>query len=197
MTALVRVPNTPEAAGEVGAIIATSFHDQDVSAWLIPPDDDRRRVMPHFFSMITEHALAHGEVHATADMSAVAVWFHHDTGAPPDVPGYDERLETFAGPHTERYRLMDEEMRKHHPEEAHHYLAFLAVLPGRQGRGAGSLLLEERHRELDAKGTAAYLEASGVDSRRLYLRHGYRDLGDPLVLPGGPSMFPMWRPPSP
>lgn len=197
MTEIITVGSTPGAAEEAGAIIATSFHDLEVSAWIVPPDDDRRRVLPHFFSMLTEHALTHGEVHATADMSAVAVWFHHDVTSPPDVPDMDTRLEAFAGPHTKRFGQLDEEMAKHHPADPHHYLSFLAVLPERQNRGLGSLLLEHHHAGLDRRGAAAYLEASNARSRELYLRHGYRDLGDPMILPEGPPMFPMWRPPNP
>ncbi|MEV7012277.1 hypothetical protein [Streptosporangium sp. NPDC051022] len=46
MTEIIRVQNTPGAAETIGAIIATSFQEQEISAWMIPPDDDRRRVMP-------------------------------------------------------------------------------------------------------------------------------------------------------
>ena len=44
-------------------------------------------------------------------------------------------------------------------------------------------------------GIPAYLEASGPDSRRLYLRHGYADYGPRIDLPGGPALYPMWRQP--
>ncbi|MEU8385791.1 RICIN domain-containing protein [Streptosporangium sp. NPDC048865] len=86
MTEIIRIRNAPGAAETIGAIIATSFHEQEVSAWMIPPDDDRRRVMPPFFSMLTEGALLHGEVHAMADMSAVAVWFRKGAEPLPEVP---------------------------------------------------------------------------------------------------------------
>jgi GNAT superfamily N-acetyltransferase len=197
VTEIIRIRNTPGAAEAVGAVIGTSFHDLEVSAWIVPPDEDRRRALPPFFAMLTEHALTHGEVHATADMSAVAVWFHHDSGSPPDVPGQEARVKAFAGSHAERFGLLGEEMEKHHPTDPHHYLSFLAVLPEKQNRGLGSLLLEHHHGGLDAREGTAYLEASNARSRELYLRHGYRDLGDPLILPEGPPMFPMWRPPSP
>ena len=94
--------------------------------------------MPPFFSMLTEHALIHGEVYATADMSAVAVWFHNDVAPLPDVPDRAARVEAFAGPHAERFGQLGESMDKHHPHDPHHYLSFLAVLPEQQGRGLGS-----------------------------------------------------------
>ncbi|WP_158578945.1 GNAT family N-acetyltransferase [Spongiactinospora rosea] len=194
MTEIIRVQNGPGVAETIGAIIATSFHEQEISAWSIPPDDDRRRVMPPLFSMAAENALVHGEVHATADMSAVAVWFPKGAEPLPEIPDRDARVEAFAGPHAERIRRMEEEMDKRHPQDPHHYLAFLAVLPGHQGRRTGTRLLAEYHRKLDEAGIPAYLEASSTRSRRLYLRHGYQDLGDPIFMPDGPPMFPMWRP---
>lgn len=196
MTEIIRVQNAPGAAETIGAIIATSFHTQEISAWMIPSEDDRRRVMPPFFSMVTESALVHGEVHAAADMSAVAVWFHKGAEPLPEIPDRDARVEAIAGPYTERIGQMGEEMDKRHPHAPHHYLAFLAVLPGHQRRKTGTRLLEGYHRGLDEAGVPAYLEASSTDSRRLYLRHGYQDLGDPILMPDGPPMFPMWRPPT-
>ncbi|WP_433499850.1 GNAT family N-acetyltransferase [Sphaerimonospora sp. CA-214678] len=196
MTELIRIQHTPEAAAVVGAIIAESFHDLEVSTWIVRPDEDRRQVLPPYFALFTEHAFAHGEVYVTADMSAAAVWFDNQTPPLPDVPDLEARLAAFAGSHAQRFTLLGEEMDKRHPHDPHCYLAFLAVVPNRQSQGLGSRLLAEHHRRLDEAGTAAYLEASNARSREFYLRHGYADLGEPLILPDGPPMFPMWRPPA-
>lgn len=196
MTEIIRIERSAKAAEQVGAIIAESFHDLDVCAWLIPSEEDRRRVLPPYFAMFTEHAFTYGEVYATADMSAVAVWFDNTAPLIPDIPDMEARMEALAGPYAERFGLFGEEMDKRHPHEPHLHLQFLATLPHRQNRGLGSLLMAERHRKLDESGTAGYLEAADARSRELYLRHGYEDLGEPLILPDGPTMFPMWRPPS-
>jgi ribosomal protein S18 acetylase RimI-like enzyme len=86
-----------------------------------------------------------------------------------------------------------------HPHQPHHYLLFLAVRPGEQNRGYGSALLDHHHRLLDEAGTPAYLEAASLDSVRLYQRHGYAPLGQPLTLPrrSDPDLWPMWRQPQP
>ncbi|MFC0862765.1 GNAT family N-acetyltransferase [Sphaerimonospora cavernae] len=196
MSEIIRIKPSSEAADTVGAIIAESFHDLAVSNWLVPPDDVRRRVLPPHFAMFVEHAFTYGEVYATADMSAVAVWFDNIASPIPEIPDIGPRMEVLAGPHAERFGLLGEAMDKHHPHEPHCYLGFLAVLPNRQGQGLGSELVAEHHRRLDERGTAAYLEASSPRSREFYLHHGYADLGEPLILPGGPPMFPMWRPPA-
>ena len=61
-------------------------------------------------------------------------------------------------------------------------------------RGLGSALMHEVLDRCDRDGTPAYLEATSPDSRRLYLRHGFVVTGE-IVLPDGPTMWPMWREP--
>ena len=79
------------------------------------------------------------------------------------------------------------------PRVANH-LAILAVRPDRQGHGTGSALLRAHHAGLDRDSIPAYLEASDLRTRRLYLAHGYADCGGPLAFPGA-VMYPMVRPP--
>lgn len=75
----------------------------------------------------------------------------------------------------------------------HHHLAILAVRPDKQGQGTGTALLHAHHASLDTAGIPAYLEASDLRTRRLYLAHGYEDNGPPIHLAGGGLMYPMWR----
>ena len=70
---------------------------------------------------------------------------------------------------------------------------FLGVVPGARGRGLGGALLRDRLVRADAEGMPAYLEASSPRSRALYERHGFRATGDPIHLPDGPPLWPMWR----
>ncbi|MEO3811973.1 GNAT family N-acetyltransferase [Sphaerisporangium sp. B11E5] len=191
MIEIIRMED-PAVAGE---IIADTFSVDEISRWLIPPEADRLPIQRRFFTMYATHALDHGDVYGiteAGELSGVAVWF----AAPfPAIPGEDEAIATFAGEHAERYATLGREMEKLHPHEPHHYLAFIALVRGRTGRGLGSLLLEEHHRRLDDHGIPAYLEASSEASRRLYLRHGYVDMPERLQLPAGPVMYPMWRAP--
>ncbi|HST86295.1 MAG TPA: GNAT family N-acetyltransferase, partial [Kineosporiaceae bacterium] len=76
-----------------------------------------------------------------------------------------------------------------------HHLALLAVQPTHQRRGIGRELLRHHHEILEREQIPAYLEASSEDSRRLYVDHGYRDLGKPFTLPNGATFYPMWRDP--
>jgi predicted N-acetyltransferase YhbS len=193
-------PDTVQAAVAVdtaaaGRLIAASFQQLAVSAWLTDDDADRERIMGVQFGWFAEHALRYGAVDAVGD-DAVAVWFDNTVEAP-WIDGYEERLAELAGPHVARFALLDETFAAHHPHgRPHWHLALLAVRPGRQSTGLGGQLLRRRLERLDAAGVAAYLEASTEGSRALYLRHGFEPLGEAYHLPGGgPPMFPMWRDP--
>jgi len=126
--------------------------------------------------------------------AGVATWF--PPGEIPEIEDYDERLAVACGAHTVHFAQLDDVMHAAHPEPPHAYLALLAVRAAVQGRGVGSALLRAHHGRLDAAGTDAYLEASGLRSRELYLRHGYVDHGAPYGLDGAEHFWPMWRPAS-
>jgi GNAT superfamily N-acetyltransferase len=181
----------PDDAATVAHLIAVAFGDLDVCRWLVADDTQRAQILPAYFTIVVEHALAHGTVEVTADHSATAVWL---TAPYPDIPDYDARLTAASDEWTPRFRLLDTQMHHTHPSEPHEYLAFLAVAPAEQGRGVGTALLDHRHTTLDAHGTPAYLEASNSRSRKFYTDHGYVDYAPPLDLPyHGERMYPMWR----
>ncbi|WP_155372774.1 GNAT family N-acetyltransferase [Catellatospora vulcania] len=182
-------------AAAAGRLIAASFQELAVSAWLMDEPVERERIMGEQFGWFVEHALKYGAVDVVGD-DAVAVWFDNTVEAP-WIDAYDERLAATAGPHLDRFSLLDETFAAHHPHGGPHWhLALLAVRPGQRGTGLGSELLGRRLAQLDAAGVPAYLEASSAGSRDLYLRHGFALLGEAYHLPeGGPPMYPMWREP--
>ena len=76
-----------------------------------------------------------------------------------------------------RFRAFEAALAARHPADlAHMHLAILAVRPDRQGQGLGTALLGAYHPVLDQDGLPAYLEASDLRTRRLYLRYGYSRL---------------------
>ena len=179
-------------------VIADAFHNLDVSGWLIPDADERRRVFPGYFRIYVEHALKHGLVHTTQDRNAAALWLPvgpEGPGAPPD--GYHDRLAAATGPHLPRFQTLDDAFAARHPAGVpHHHLAVIAVTPTRQREGIGTTLLGQYHRALDRDRIPAYLEASDPAKRDIYRRFGYTDHGPPITLPGGGlALYPMWRDP--
>lgn len=160
---------------------------------MVPDPQTRARVLPANFRIFVDHALAHGEVYQTEDRQAVAVWFPRDGDPLPEPVAYEQRVAAACGEATARFRHLDDLFDRHHPGEPHHHLAFLAVRPNWQRQGLGSALLRHYHARLDGKGVAAYLEATSIGSRDLYLRHGYV-LRAAFTLPDGAPIYSMWRP---
>jgi ribosomal protein S18 acetylase RimI-like enzyme len=182
----------------VGHLISLSFFHLGADVYLVPPLEDRLPVMADFFTLYTEHAFKFGRVDVIDSPSgdglvAAAVWFDN-TVEMPAPERYEERLRDLAGEYIDRFSALDELFDKHHPHDPHWHLAFLAVHPDHQEHGLGSLLMRHTHRELDASGTPAYLEATNQNNVRLYRRHGYADM-DPfeMLLPDGTPFFRMWR----
>jgi GNAT superfamily N-acetyltransferase len=154
-------------------VIADALCPRAPSRWLIADPAARRAILPGYFRIYAEHAIAVGVIHTTPDRAAAAPW----TGR---FQAFDTALDA-----------------RHLAGVAHHHLALLAVRPDRQGQGTGTALLRAHHQELDRDGIPAYLEGSDLRTRRIYLRHGYGDHGPPIQLAGGPCMYPMVRPPGP
>lgn len=177
-------------------LIAEAFENLATAKWIIPDDRVRRRLLAAQFEILVDHAHKFGLVQAAGDGEAVAVWFDNTAGKA-DIDNYYVRLAAAVGEQwLPRFQAFDAELAAHHPHEPHFYLALLAVRPGRQSEGLGSMLMQRQHAWLDARGIPAYLEASSPRVRDLYLRHGYEPLSDPYYLPiDGPPMFPMWRHP--
>ncbi|MFI5493803.1 GNAT family N-acetyltransferase [Actinoplanes sp. NPDC051859] len=191
-------PIRPATAAEIpaaGRLIARSFDHLPQNHSLVPDDDARLAVMTAFFTLLTESAAEGGKVDVVSDASgrpaAVAVWFDR-TRELPEIPGYEDRLTAITGRWLPHFEALDELFEKHHPQEPHWHLAFLAVDPVHQGAGLGSALMQHTHDQL---AVPVYLEATNDDNVRLYRRHGFVEL-DPfdIRLPDGTPFFRMWRP---
>lgn len=188
----------PGDLDRLSAVIADAFHDLPPSSWLIADEAARRQIFPGYFRILIVHAFTSGLVYTTAERDAAALWIPAAGGLPAPPARYAERLAAATGPWTDRFTAFDAALESRHPAGTpHHHLALLGVRPDRQGHGTGTALLQAHHRVLDHDSLSGYLEASSPRARQLYLRHGYRDLGPPIDLAGGPSLFPMWRGPGP
>jgi ribosomal protein S18 acetylase RimI-like enzyme len=188
-------PASPHAGTDIHAVaqlLAVAF-DEPVTRWLVPDPGRHQQVMTGLFTLMAGDALASGgrvDVLATPDEQpvAAAIWFDYSTleGAPASEP--DPRFNEVFGQFAHRWHLLDGLMTRNHLAGPHMYLFAIGVHPHHQGNGLGGRLLTHGHQRLD--GVPAYLEATGVDSRRLYARHGYHDLGQ-VQLPDGPTMWRM------
>jgi GNAT superfamily N-acetyltransferase len=184
--------------------MAAAYAGNPWTTWLTDSDPDAEaRIMRPYFAELARLSMEVGTADVLADSSgliAAAVWMDEDVvmPGPPDEP--EPWLRELCGRHTARFHALDRVLHEAQRElsQPHQQLMFLVVHPGVQRRGIGSLLLDVRHQQLDARGVSAYLDASSSGAFALYLRHGYRSEGPPVNLPdGGPPVYPMWRPPAP
>ncbi|WP_211588734.1 GNAT family N-acetyltransferase [Allorhizocola rhizosphaerae] len=178
----------------VSRLLADAFLISPVGDWPIPDVAVRRRIYVKYFAIFVLHGLCHGIIGLNRQRTGVAIWYPRAA----DTPGpanYDAQLAAACGPWTDRFQLLDATFAERHPTEFHHHLAFLGVSLAEQSKGVGSSLLKHHHAFLDRVGIPAYLEASTIRSRNLYLRHGYH-AAEPFHLPDdGPPLWPMRRNP--
>ena len=178
--------------------LATAFQTDPFMSWWIPDPERRRMLLPTCFEVVVDVHHPLDELYTTGPVAAAgAVW------VPPGDQPTAEQTEQVIGWYAEAAqetapRLLSamELMNENHPEQPHAYLFLIATRPPWQGCGLGSALLREVLDRCDREGTPAYLEATSPENRRLYLRHGFVVTGE-IRLPDGPSLWPMWREPTP
>ncbi len=83
-----------------------------------------------------------------------------------------------------------------HPREPHWYLASLGTAVDQQGKGIGGALMQPVLTHCDGEGMPCYLESSKERNVPFYRRHGFEVVKE-VRLPGGPSLWTMWREPRP
>jgi ribosomal protein S18 acetylase RimI-like enzyme len=182
----------PATSADIPAVshsLAAAFFDDPVFSYCYPDAAQRRRILPRWFEIVTEETLPHGEIYTTDDVVAGAVW------VPPGVEDDEQMgaaLEEISGRYAQTLLEIFERMEEQHPREPHHYLFLLGTRPEWQSRGIGSALMRPVLELCDRDAMPAYLEATSEANKSLYLRQGFEVVGE-IKLPGGPSMWPMWR----
>lgn len=190
LTSAVAVATAFDAERIVGTMVR-AFADDPVIRWLYPGQREYRAWWPEMMRLYCGGSVAHETAFIAEGGAGAALWL--PPGATPD----EEALGTLLGSSVAAERQPEvfaflEQMGVLHPSAPHWYLAFVGVDPLHQGRGHGSALLRAALERCDRDRLPAYLEATTLDSRRLYERHGFEVVG---VIQAGasPSMWPMLR----
>ncbi|MFE0414509.1 GNAT family N-acetyltransferase [Streptomyces tendae] len=177
-------------------LLDEAFQDDPVSSWVFPGEEYRRRTHHRLMAAFADAVFADGRIDLTEDGAACALWLPvpaDEDAAAEDVPA---RIREAVDPANERVELIARLTDGIHPGgRAHEYLWMIGVLPGRQGEGLGTALIESVLDRCDREGLPAYLEASSARGKVLYERLGFEFTGRALDLPDGPRMWPMWREP--
>ena len=189
---------------ELSHVLGRAFYDDPVSMWIMPDDGTRAAHLRKFFATVTRHHhLGGGGVEVASDVStigAAALWdppgrWKHSAReqlmmAPSFLRGFGLRL-TIGRQFNELLELM----KRHHPEEPHWYLAVIGSDVTVRGKGYGQVLMHSRLDRVDAEHAPAYLESSKPENVPYYQRFGFEVTGEIVLPDGGPTLWPMWRPP--
>ena len=189
----------PVASSEVAAVadaLARAFHDDPVMEHLIP---ERKRVarIARFFSIDLQALDVRGEVFTTPRIEGGALWAAPGQWRMPmlEVARHGVDAVRSFGARLPRALRVLSVIESHHPDDVPHwYLAVLGTAPEHQGKGVGGALLAPVLDRCDTEGVGAYLESSKESNIPFYRRHGF-EVTEQIDLPGGPSVWGMWRDP--
>lgn len=194
-------PSRKADVRDLSRTLARAFYDDPVMTWLLPDDGARTAHLARLFATMTRHHhLARGGVEVACDgpgIGAAALW------DPPNQwqetrRGQLAMTPTFLrvfGLRTMRGRVVQELMKRAHPEEPHWYLAVIGSDPGVRGKGFGQALMRSRLDRCDAEYCPAYLESSKPENVPYYERFGFAVTREIHLPDGGPTLWAMWRPP--
>lgn len=161
--------------------------------WLYPQPEAFLTHFPRVMGYFGGRAFQNQSAYHNDDCSAAALWL------PPGVHPDEENLidcfqKTVGADKLDALFATFEQMDQFHPEDPCWHLAFIAVDPGRQGKGLGGALLATCLEACDADGRPAYLESTNAANLSLYQRFGFEQIGT-IQADGAPPLFPMLRTP--
>ncbi|MFI9332050.1 hypothetical protein ACIGZJ_31465 [Kitasatospora sp. NPDC052868] len=191
----------PQEGAALAALLAAAFQEDPLTLWAFPDEEHRRRILPAFFRVFLDQALAWEGVLTTDALDTVLLFLPPGAWEQGEADG-----EAFAARLAEAVqdraavrrleaitRLQAERHPRHRP---HYYVSFAAAAPGRRRTGAVSVLLHHLLERVDAEGRAVYTEASSPGGAAAARRGGFTPFGEAIALPGGgPQLRPMWRGP--
>jgi ribosomal protein S18 acetylase RimI-like enzyme len=186
-------------APRLAQTLASAFQDDPVIAWIFPDQRRRRAVLPAFMEFrLRNLAFPHHQVWTTTDEAAAAAWLPPPGRWQLPLPQQLRLLPAlvrFLGLRTASVLAGLKRMEARHPQDrSHWYLFILGTEQAAQGHGLGSALLAHMLARVDADQVPAYLESSSERNLALYGRHGF-EITSEVMIPGGPTIWPMWREP--
>lgn len=155
----------------------------------------RRETLRAFFAVTSSSARDAGTILLSSDLNGAAVYETSD-GVTRSLASNDDEilLREACGADGDAAAAFARVLQINHPVEPAHYY-FFAVGVRAQKRGAGAFIMSHVARLCDQAGMPCYAEATSSLCRRTAGALGWRDFRDPLELPTGATLFPLWRPP--
>jgi GNAT superfamily N-acetyltransferase len=176
--------------------LARAFHDDPFMAYLLRDPVKRQARLPRLFRLIFKLGLPHGGCLVTSGCESAALWRPPDAWEIPwwqyltNAPAF---IDLFGADIPHVLGAMDI-IEKRHPHKPHWYLQVLGTDTAKQGKGYAGLVMRHQLAIADAHGLPAHLESSKESNIPFYSSHGFELTGE-IVMPNGPTLYPMWREP--
>lgn len=198
MTAVQPLDPTPLGVASVRAALAAANADDPMMKWIFGGVESPDQALAAWLGLFVEAFAAAGAIDVVVDDDArpvaTAMWRVDTTPLPyPEIPNLGGLLVSFLG--ADRAGQVGAGLgafAAHKPEPPFHYLQFLAVHPGSQGRGLGRLLVAHGQQRAAAAGRGIYLESTNPRNLPFYASVGFQQLGGFTLEPDGPPAFRLW-----
>jgi ribosomal protein S18 acetylase RimI-like enzyme len=184
-------------ADALAVTMARAFFDDPLLCYILDGEATRAAKMPRLFKLLFKLGLPYGACDVTGGYEAAALWRPPGHWSIPIrqylVNGF-EFLSLFGFGGAVRVMGVMDFIEKHHPHEPHWYLQAIGTDPAMQGKGFGGIVIRRQLANADTAGQSAYLESSKASNIPIYQSFGFEVTGE-VTLPGGPTIWPMWRAP--
>lgn len=187
---------------DASKLLCRAFWSDPFIEYLFPDESERTTLTEKFYLLVIKRKLLTCEVNMTSPLTGIAAWrlygaerIEYDENSSdsmrrmPYLVGEIPFLRLVA-----TVRSLEEEHRRimYMP---HCYLNLLAVEPGQQGKGYGSLLISPILKQADEKVLPCYLATMRESNLLFYDKHGFKLIQAKQLLDEGPFTWFMLRKP--
>jgi ribosomal protein S18 acetylase RimI-like enzyme len=173
-----------------------AFSADPMLAYFFPSAARRASGSVQVFRVTLNHGFYHGVVDVVEDGKGVAIWLRSENADLTfrrmwrvGLPSAGLSIGFRASCRILRFMKWLEERRKESLPEPHWYLLNLAIRPGCQGKGLGSILLAHGLDRARTEATPCYLETSNPRNVAFYERNGFRLVYDAAAPSRGPHLW--------
>ncbi len=192
----------PLDASLVESLVTTlsgAFHDEPNFLYMLPDERSRRIVSASFFRSAIRAGELYGEIHATRNAGAVAIWIRPEHNQP-----FRRLMQTAlmalpfdqGGQFTTRYMNLYasvEDARKRLVPVPHWYLMFLGVEASQRDDVIHEALIEPVLCRANSTGMPCYVETCSENRLAFYKECGFRIGAAGRISEGGPNFWAMTR----